>query len=31
MGAFMFYIIPTLAIFTIAGTIEKIMDLFLWR
>ena len=31
MGAFLFYIIPTLALFTIAGTIEKIIDLFFWR
>ena len=31
MGAFIFYIISTLALFTIAGIIEKIVDLFLWR
>ena len=31
MGAIMFYIIPTLALFTIGGIIEKFTDLFLWR
>ena len=31
MDAIVFYIIPTLAIFTITGTLEKIADLFLWR
>ena len=31
MDAFIFYIIPTLAFFTIAGIIEKIIDLFFWR
>ena len=31
MGAITFYIIPTLALFTITGVIEKIIDLFSWR
>lgn len=30
MDAIIFYIIPTLAIFAAAGTLEKIIDFFIW-